>query len=294
MQSTAAPTDNDAPPRYDPAFSEPDADTVLRSIEGTLYRVPAFVLRRTSGYFAATLPVTPDSSANNSNADAAIPIREPDAVLAHVLRLMCGLPAAPPPSFDAVEDVLALIERWDAPGPLSAVRSAITRPVLLAEPLRLYAAAVRFGWAEEARLAARLTLTLALHAGEHRDVLSRLPAKHLMELLGLHRGRRDALQGMLRGLPAGSVPGGNKVVCVACGTPADNYAWRELLARIFFEMDVRPLGDTVLGFAVDEWREAVACWNVKCLGEGCGKPVYDREVILRDIKTCMEKLPDTV
>lgn len=49
-----------------------------------------------------------------------------------------------------------------------------------------------------------------------------------------------------------------------------------------------------MGSAVDDWREALACWNAKCAGAKCGKALYEREVILPLIKACIDKLPETV
>lgn len=66
------------------------------------------------------------------------------------------------------------------------------------------------------------------------------------------------------------------------------------LHQIFAEMDIRALGDTVIGSGTDEWREALACWSAKCAGAGCGKTIYDRDTILPEIKACIDRLPDTV
>ncbi|KAJ7358570.1 hypothetical protein DFH08DRAFT_770375 [Mycena albidolilacea] len=276
---------------YHPLFNDPAADTVLRSTEGTLFRVPAFVLRRTTGYFAATLP--PPTAADTEP----VPLDEPASLLAHTLSILCGLPppSAAPLDFDTAEAILALSERWAAPGAAARVRDAITGPAFLAEPLRLYVVAVRAGWTDEAHIAARGTLVLSLYDEVHHELLRRLPARDLMALLGLHRRRRDALDRMLRsesteGVSAAAVSG----CCGACGLSADNHLWKEYRARIFAEMDIRALGDTVIGSGTDEWREALACWNAKCAGAGCGKTIYDRDTILPEIKACMDRLPDTV
>ncbi|KAJ6494252.1 hypothetical protein C8R45DRAFT_824731 [Mycena sanguinolenta] len=272
------------PSAYHPLFSDPAADTILRSIEGTLFRVPAFVLRRTTGYFAATLPALADAEQ--------IPLDEPAALLAQTLSLLCGLP--PPDAaldFDKAEAILGLAERWDAPGAAARVRDAITGPVFLAEPLRLYLVAVRAGWEDEARIASRGTLVLSLCDEVHNELLRRLPTRDLMTLLGLHRRRRDTLDTLLKTKVNMAAVSG---ACAACGLQGDNYLWREYRARIFTEMDIRALGDTVIGSAVDEWPEALACWSAKCAGAGCSKAIYDRDTILPEIKACIDQLPDTV
>jgi hypothetical protein len=211
---------------YHPLFNDPAADTVLRSTEGTLFRVPAFVLRRTAGYFVATLPDTA--------AAEPIPLEEPAALLERVLSILCGLP--PPDAaldFPTAEAVLALAERWAAPGVAARVRDAITGPAFLKEPLRLYVIAVRAGWKEEARLASRSTLVLGLYDEAHEELLRRLPTPDLMALLGLHRRRRDVLDRMLSGNSTEGVsPAAVSGRCSACGLERDNYLWREYRARV--------------------------------------------------------------
>ncbi|KAJ7172923.1 hypothetical protein C8R43DRAFT_1230982 [Mycena crocata] len=280
------------PPVYHPLFADPEANTVLRSCpDGTLFRVPAFALRRTSEYFAATLPVTQPTLAE--------PLDEPPpaAILTYVLCLLCGLPPPSPlADFDTAEAALALAAGWSAPGATARVRDALTAPAFLdSDPLRLYVLASRAGWADEAALAARGTLTLSLYDDAHEGLLKRLRAVDLLRLFALHRRRRDALDRMLSGTdPEGVNPAAVCGRCAACGVEADNWMWRELRARIFAEMDTRALGDTVLGFAADEWREAVACWGAKCAGTGCGKALYDRDTIMSQIKQCIDRLPDVV
>ncbi|KAJ7073508.1 hypothetical protein B0H15DRAFT_806696 [Mycena belliarum] len=281
MQNTTAPA-------FHPLFADPAADTVLRSSDGVLFRAPSATLRRAAGYFAATLPATADTEP------------APAVTLARVLCALCGVPpppTAPPLDLAGAEAMLALAAHWDAPGAAARVRDSLGGAAFLAEPLRLYALAARAGWVEEAQGAARGTLALALFDDAHREALARVPARDLLALLALHRRRRDVLDGMLSGWDAQGV--GAALVsgrCGACGARTEKYdhVWREFRARIFHEMDVRPLGDTVTGFAGEEWNQARACWSAKCGGAECGKLLYDKDAILQQIKGCIERLPDTV
>ncbi|KAJ7625881.1 hypothetical protein FB45DRAFT_922544 [Roridomyces roridus] len=283
------PADSASAPQtqYHELFDDPTADTTLQSTSGTLFRVPSFILRRTTGYFAATLPTPADGRE--------IPLDSPDAPLIWVLSILCGIPPPGPLSdFAEAEEVLDLAERWSAPAPIARVRDIVANPSFPSDPLRLYALATRFGWTDEAQLAVRRTFTLSLYDPTHQPALRRLPAPSLLALLALHRRRRDVLDGILAGEGGGLAPADVSGTCPKCGLGTASSAWREYRARIFVEMDRRPLGDTVLGFAVDEWREATACWGVRCQEEGCGKEIYDRELILRRLKECIDALPDTV
>ena len=54
--------------------------------------------------------------------------------------------------------------------------------------------------------------------------------------------------------------------CVSCQRPIDYHTWRELKYKIIIEMDVRPLGDTIINEGLQDWPEATACWQVRACG----------------------------
>ncbi|TRM66522.1 hypothetical protein BD626DRAFT_482922 [Schizophyllum amplum] len=273
---------------YHPDFSSAEADAVLCSREGTLYRVPSIVLKMTSGFFRSVLALPPPKPSS----EHPIPIAEPDQVITTLLKLMCGLEIAPWSSLSAIEDVLALAEVWETPGPISVIRTAITAPGLLVDPLRVFSIAQRFGWTAEAQTAARATLTLDLYDDAHQDTLQSLSANALMALLTLHRRRRDALKLLLDASDLFGAGNDETSACANCHTRKNNATWRELKARMFVEMDRRPLGDTLYGLEMEEWPESVACWNAKCTG--CAKLNYDKATTKRNIQMCVLQLPDTV
>ncbi|KAF8646027.1 hypothetical protein AX16_007452 [Volvariella volvacea WC 439] len=395
------------PVRYDSAFSSPEADVVLASLEGTLYRVPSFVLRNTCGMFRKLLgprrhyshsrqqiqeqespqapaqsngyprassptpstlssissfsglssspvqipnstdtdsalhhpvPGAPNPTAvntahptaspalpspspaysfasssctiNSSSEQSPIIISHSDKILSRVLRLLTGLETEPLQCFDELEEVLALIEQFDAPGPLSVIQGSITSPFFLSDPLRLYGITTRFGWEEEAKLASEKTLALSLFDDENQHLLRRLSTKSLLALLSLHRKRRDEFKNYVDTADSFFVGNGGdeSIPCAGCGQMIDNHWWREYKSRMFLEMDKRPLGDKIIGLeGVEEWQEAVNCWNAKCEGgingggsgngngsRGCGRLYYDKVATLRDIRAILEKLPKTI
>ncbi|PFH46742.1 hypothetical protein AMATHDRAFT_69209 [Amanita thiersii Skay4041] len=142
------------------------------------------------------------------------------------------------------------------------------------------------GWETERKLAARHTLPLELYSPEHAGVLTQLESGDLLDLLVLHRTRRDALRSLLDalffnagegGMGVGIAGGGglgvkvqvpqthveknhHTTVCPACNQPLDNPSasgsgnantmdpspWRDLRTRLVDEIDKRALGDTLL------------------------------------------------
>ncbi|TFK68918.1 hypothetical protein BDN72DRAFT_768584 [Pluteus cervinus] len=276
---------------YHPAFNSPDADVTLTSSEGTLYRVPSFTLRTTSGTFRKLL--SPPRGIDNP-LDNPILVPEKNLTLEIALRMISGLELPKWHSFDELEDVLVLVEKWEAQGPISVIRSAVTAPMFLSEPLRLYALATRLGWEMEAKLASTCTLALSLYDEQHQPPLYRMSSKALLALLALHRSRRDEFQRLVDSDERFNVGNTENFLCPACSEPMDNHSWRELKAKMFMEMDQRPLGDTLTGLEMEEWPEGIACWNARCPTAGCGRLYYNKLSTLREIKDCIDRLPTTV
>ncbi|RDB18970.1 hypothetical protein Hypma_014381 [Hypsizygus marmoreus] len=292
--------------KYHPDFSFPDADVILRSFEGTLYRIHSYTLRTTSGLFNTmfNLPQPqkcvkdPHKDPKGADEPEEIPIFESDFVVERLLRLLCSIPVPTWESYDDVDRVLTAAEKWDTPGPIASIRAALTRPQFLtSDPLRLYVLAKHFGWNEEAKLASTQTLRLNLHDPIYAPTLARLTSKDLLPLLNLHRKRRDMFKKLLDSPGRFAAGNSSPYHCSRCGvTRLDNYTWREFKNAMFAEIDRRPLGDT-LGLAFGpaaEWPEAKACWEAMCTMEGCGGLNYDRIATLRQIRNCIELLPTTI
>jgi hypothetical protein len=158
-------------------------------------------------------------------------------------------------------------------------------------PLRLYAIACKFGWVEEAKLASTETLKLSIHAPEYRTSLSRLNTESLLDLIELHRSRREELRARLDHPPF--VVGGT-TMCAPCGWRLDYHTWRELKYKIIMEMDARPLGDTILDPGLPDWFEAQACWIAKCPNADCHRLLYDKASTISAIKAAIDNLTNSV
>ncbi|KAK0185340.1 hypothetical protein F5146DRAFT_1144540 [Armillaria mellea] len=148
----------DLPDTYHPTFNTPNADAVLSSLDGTLYRLPSSVLRRATTFFASR------SFAFEPNSNP-IPIHENDVVLERLLRIISGLAILPWRTFDDLEGVLSLAETWGARGAVDVE--------------------------EEAELASKHTLSLSLHEEQHEEALRRISTRSLVKLFKFHRKRRD-------------------------------------------------------------------------------------------------------
>ncbi|PPQ94911.1 hypothetical protein CVT25_004398 [Psilocybe cyanescens] len=286
------------PRAYHPQFNSPDADVVLVSSEETGYRVPHFTLRSTCGYFRGLFSGHNSSFGHSMLGDKSsspiIDVDEKNKVLTKVLSMVCGLHTENWESIDEADDAIHLAQKWDAPGPLSIIRGAITAPMFLADPLRLYAITTRLGWGEELMLASIQTLTLDLYAEENRPTLEKISSTRLMALFRLHRDRRDRFKALIDSDGLFDAGNAERYRCPGCGEEMNNHTWRELKARMFMEMDRRPLGDTLCGLEMEDWPESIACWEAKCQKIDCGRLNYNKLSTLRDIKNCLGRLPSHV
>ncbi|KAJ7863396.1 hypothetical protein B0H13DRAFT_2565279 [Mycena leptocephala] len=285
-------------PVYHPDFAAPDAEIVLASSEGTLYRLHVHTLRTTSGLFKTMLSLPPPPGGHTPEP---IPIYEPDVVVEPLLRLMCGLATPPWASLDELSAVLSLAQNWAAPGPIASLRPALrAHKFLTTAPLRVYALAAHFGFRAETALASTHTLSLNLFDPAHADTLASMPAAAALPLLRLHRARRDALRALLDSPERFLAGNGQPFHCSACAiTPLENRTWCALKHRVMREFDVRAGGDALGAGMWGEggmsgWEEAKACWAAVCLKPGCGAANYDRAATIKQIRACVEGLPVVV
>lgn len=271
-------------------FSSPDADVILGASDHTLFRVHSWTLKTTSGWFRSLFSMP----RLNPVADhpEIINLDEDSYTLGSLLRMICGLPINPLTSYDDVDALLFAAEKYDMPGPISLIRILVMTPPLLDQPLRLYAAASRFGWEEEAKHASTQSLALNLYASEYQPILRKIGTNAVLDLIHLHRERREGLRRRLNEPPF--VTGITVAHCPRCRRTIDHHTWRELKYKVVLEMDVRPLGDTVLNVGLVDWPEAQACWDAKCPNDECACVLYDKGETLRLIRECINGLANAV
>jgi len=306
-------------PRFHPLFSF-DADVVLGSRDGVLFRVPSTTLKMTSAWFRTmfTLPqgsppstssrsrttntnqrdTFGDTSASTVSSAAAdteiISLDEDSRTLEPLLRMVCGLEILALETWDAVEPVLYAAEKYDMPGPASIVRALLRTTAFASEPLRLYAAACHFGWAEDARTASTRSLTANLYDPKNRPALLRLRTADLLALFELHHERRKQFRQRIADPPfLTDAMLAEPARCSRCRESISYVEWRELRNVMFAELELCPAGDTVLA-GLEVWPAAQACWAAKCKKLGCGSAVYDKVLSSKAIKDVLDALPNVV
>ena len=305
LQDSASPQG----PKYHPLFSF-DADVVLRSRDGVLFRVPSMTLKMTSSWFRtmftlpqATPPASSRSHDRNQRDTTTVPtdteiigLGEDASTLESLLRMICGLEIPTLDTWDAVEPVLYAAEKYDMPGPASIVRALLRTPTFTNEPLRLYAAASHFGWAEDARAASTRSLSLNLYDSAHKPSLLRLRTADLYALVALHHERRVQFRARIADAPFltdAQLLDATSARCARCHDAISYAEWRELRHVMLAELERRPSGDTVLT-GLEEWPAALACWAVKCKRPSCQSHVYDKALSSKAVKDLLDSLPNAV
>jgi hypothetical protein len=309
-------SDESKGPKFHPLFDF-DADVVLGSRDGVLFRVPSMTLKMTSAWFRTmfTLPqgsppaparsrnsnqrsITASATSSSSTAvdTEIISLDEDSRTLEPLLRMICGLEIPTLDTWDAVEPVLYASEKYDMPGPASIVRALLRTPAFADAPLRLYAAACHFGWAEDIRTASTRSLAANLYGPENRAALLRLRTSDLLALFELHHARRVQFRDRVAQAPFLTDAQLNDAApprCSRCREPISYSEWRELRHRMLTELENCPSGDTVLA-GLEVWPTALACWSAKCKKAMCGSTVYDKGLTSKAIRELLESLPNAV
>jgi hypothetical protein len=202
--------------------------------------------------------------------------------------MICGLEISTLDTWDAVEPVLYAAEKYEMPGPASIVRALLRTPAFSDEPLRLYAAACHFGWAEDARTASTRSLSVNLYDAKHRPALLRLRTVDLLALFELHHERRKQFRQRIAESPfLTDAQLADVARCSRCRDSISYVEWRELRNVMFAELETCPAGDTVLA-GLEVWPAAQACWAAKCKKVTCLSPVYDKTLSSKAIKDVLD------
>ncbi|KAF8170271.1 hypothetical protein K438DRAFT_1921263 [Mycena galopus ATCC 62051] len=231
-----------------------------------LFRLHTFILKTTSSWFRAMLSL-PQGQA--PPIESVIFMEEDEDTLELLLRMVSGLPLLPIEHYDMVDKILFAAEKYDMPGP-----------------------SCRYGWENEARVASTQTLTHHLHDPEIRPRLERLSSNALLNLFSLHHSRKEALRDRLNKPPF--VASDYSANCGNCHSPIDYHTWRELKYRMIQEIEIRPLGDTIIDKGLTDWPEAKTCWMAKCPNRVCARSLYDQEPTMRIIRECIDELPRSI
>ncbi|EIW64737.1 uncharacterized protein TRAVEDRAFT_159341 [Trametes versicolor FP-101664 SS1] len=283
-------TTDDSP--VHPAFSSPNADIVLRSKDGTLFRISSETLSRSSAWFRSMLTL-PQGAAQP--AAEPISVDESEAVLEALLSMISGIELPALDDADFLEAILNAADKYEMPMALAVLRTALFSPFLPISPLRLYGLARRMSWTREATHAAQAALSLDLLAPASLPELVRLEPAHQSALLASHRARREALVaglddpqlfgGILHdGGGAGALMDDGEL----CHNPLDHSTWHALKYALLRQFERAPPG-AELGSAFFTLPEVGAMYGARCAK--CGQANYVMPNLLEGLAALVRDLP---
>lgn len=278
---------------YDPDFNFDSADLVLHTPDRVYYRMHKFTLRNSSGLFQTMLSL-PQCTLEPNKSDRKpyfLAIDEHSEVLGILLRMISGLETPKWTSFDQMESVLVAAEKYDMPGALTTIRHAITAPIFLDEPLKLYALTSRLEWEEEAKLASKHSLALSIYDERFIPILARTPSPYLARLFLFHRKRRNLFKIFLDTCPHFTRFNTNLRRCRLCDTKLSNEPWNTVKNLLVMEIDQQPNGESICDVDFQLRPEVQACYNVRCK---CGGVLFDTASIMPHVKAGLNELPFTI
>jgi len=172
-------------------FDNPAADVILRSADNVDFRIFKLLVSLASPFFKDmfALPQTLEGTNSNEMKDGlpVVQMAEEKKTL-EVLLLMCyPMAAVDAPTLDDTHALLEAARKYNMEGAEKRVRRWLVGPRFLeTEPIRVFVIACLFELPEEAKVAARATMTLSIIKGSYMPELEFLTAGKLFHLLQYH------------------------------------------------------------------------------------------------------------
>ncbi|GJJ07282.1 hypothetical protein Clacol_001482 [Clathrus columnatus] len=275
---------NGATPSYSPEFSSSEADIVLQSCDGILFKVFGRILMEASPVFRDMMSIPNPSG----ELPRPLVLDEDAATLELGLKFLYPIPNPRITSFDVMKDVLKMADKYFLDCILHALKALLVAPPFIDKaPLRVYALACTYGFHEEAKIASRHCLKMdILQEAELHEELSMISGRDLLRLIKLHQTRAAAILGILNG-SSPSRCDGNGAYNVS-GVPL---WWLEFKTQAKEELQKRPLGDTIF-----QGKFLAACVNKSTGCPSCSLNYLSSatQARLEQMRMLIDNLADTV
>lgn len=223
-----------------------DSDVLLLSSDNTEFSVHRCILAAASPFFEDmfTLPQPPAHLANEE-LHPVVPVTEPSSTVHALLRFVYPVSHPTISSLDELATILGAAVKYDFLGAISSLRKQLISPTFLRDdPMRVFAIANRYDFENEAQVASRYTLSIAILDRPLSDDLRFITAHSYHRLLVLHKKRSDDAQALLEIH--------EDVQCLQCAGPyygafVPPKWWKEFYRMAREELAVRPTTDIIFG-----------------------------------------------
>lgn len=176
-------------------FEAPDADVILRSLDGKDFRVHKVILSLASPVFQDMFSL-PQSTEPPSQIPT-IDVPEPSDILEPFIQYL--YPRSPPkiPDTTMWAALYTIADKYNAEAVMDPLRDMLIPRFLETSPIRVYALASHWGFEEEAKSASRRTLTMDISEGFPEEDVRLMGSVACQKLYLLHLQRRDKARALV-------------------------------------------------------------------------------------------------
>ena len=174
-------------------YSYPDGDLVLKSTDGTLFRVHSLIIKLSSDYFQGLLE---KPQPRNAVWMGPIPVDDDDKTLLALLDIIYPNKTFHldiSTSFDVYKNICRSAEKYMMLSAISTMRGLSSLALELYSPIQVYGVVTELGWEKESKVASIATLDCSLYSEKSQEHLTICGPRALLQLINLHRKRRAQL-----------------------------------------------------------------------------------------------------
>jgi len=177
-------------------FEAPDADIILRSSDGKEFRVHRLILSLASPFFQDMFNL-PQPTAEPPSQIPSVDVPEPSDILQPFIQYL--YPRSPPKAPDIAMWVAlyTIADKYNVEVVMELLRNMLIPWFLDTSPLRVYALACHWGFKEEAKTAARRTLTMDISGGFPEEDATLMGGLACQKLYLLHIQRQERARTLL-------------------------------------------------------------------------------------------------
>jgi len=269
-------------------FSAPDADLIIKTSDGTTFRVFARIVSEASPVLMDRLTTSlgPPGALReyrkpiSKEMSPVMDVTEDADTMEALLKFIYPTPDPQVYSLDFLANLIAAAEKYSMSGAISSLR-AILLTFIPQSPIRVYAISCVHHYDEEAKAASRGTLGVDIVNTKLFDELEHISAREFVRLLQLHQTRAANAMDILNLVSCS---------CNGCGTPAIWFTeWR---GRAQEEIRSRPTSE--ISFGLSFFARGVAEAAKQCGSCPLSYVSSASQARLHSIKERIDELPDTI
>lgn len=263
------------------SFDSPEANLILKAIDGVEFRVFRRILSEGSKFFQTMLSL-PSGGSHPSLSEDQLPIidiAENSHTFSEVLQFLYPVPDPLVQSLGQLNELLSIALKYDMPGVQHSLRNQlVSQPFSTSDPFTAFTIAVRHQLVDEIKLTAGWTFSVSLLEMPLTDDHRYITGYEFFQLVKLHRRRAKEFNDIIKAY-------GSTIKCQGCSRRDDDQSsvwWKDWESRAFVEIQKRPCTKIVFSptFISKSAKAAIESRN----------PCYDCPLHMHTSQASMESL----